>query len=202
MNNYKAVPKEEWKDIDGYEGLYMVSSYGRIKSIPRKGTKGCIIRPSFSGSGYLQTHLCKNKISRTFQVHRLVAVHFISNPKCLPEVNHKDEVKTNNCVWNLEFCTRAYNENYGTKIERSVKHHNYKESSIKSALHHNYKEVGRKLSKPVLQMAEDWNVIKKWESLQEVSRTLNYSCGNISMVCNGKKEKAYGFRWMFEANYK
>lgn len=191
------LQKEEWKAVVGYEGLYEISSFGRVRSVPRKGTNGGIIRPSFSNSGYLQTHLFKNGKEKTFQVHRLVATHFIENVNNLPEVNHKDENKTNNCVWNLEFCTRTYNENYGTKKERSTKNHNYKESSIKSALHHDYKEVGRKLSKPIIQKDMDGNEVRRWASNQEIKRTLNYSCGNISMVCNGKKPSAYGYIWEF-----
>ena len=192
------LQQEEWKPIMGYEGLYEISSLGRVRSLPRQGTKGGIIRPSLSSSGYLQTHLTKNGKEKTFQVHRLVAIHFIENENNLPEVNHKDEDKTNNCVWNLEFCTRKYNENYGTKRERCVKNHNYKESSIKSALHHDYKEVGRKLSKPIIQKDMEGNEIRRWPSNQEIRRTLNYACGSISMACNGKKPSAYGYIWEFE----
>lgn len=192
-------PTEEWKDILGYEGYYQISSYGNVYSIPRNKTKGGLIKPSFSTSGYLITHLSKNGVVKTFQIHRLVAEHFLENPDSLPEVNHKDECKTNNCVWNLEFCTRKYNQNYGTAIQRNVQSHNYKESAIKSARNHDYAEVGREQSKPVLQFSDaDGSFIKRWDSIRQIKRELGYSCGNISSACNGKIKRVYGSRWIFE----
>ena len=194
---FDEIPDEEWKDINGYNGLYQISTYGRVKSYHRRGTKGVYIRPSLSSSGYLQVHLCKNRVSRTFQIHILVALHFIENKDDLPEVNHKDECKTNNAVWNLEFCTRKYNQNYGTAIQRSVKSHDYKTSAIKSAMHHDYKEVARKESKPVVQLDGEDNVIMIWDSVREVSRQLNCSPSLISCACRGINKTALGFRWKF-----
>lgn len=190
--------EEVWKDIDGYEGLYQVSSYGRVRSLHRKGTDGRIISPSYSSSGYLQIHLCKNGIQKTYQIHRIVAAHFLENENNLPEVNHKDEVKTNNRAENLEYCTRIYNVRYGTAIQRMAEAHNYKESAKKSAMHHDYKEVARKQSKPVLQLDKNGTLIKRWDSLRQVSRVLGYSCGNISSACNGKIKSVYGCKWQFE----
>lgn len=192
------LPKEEWVDIRGYEGLYMVSSYGRIYSVPRRHTNGGIIKPSYSGSGYLQTHLCKNGVTKTFQVHRIVAEHFLDNQLQLPEVNHKDENKSNNCVWNLEFCTRDYNQNYGTAIQRAALSHDYSKSSIKSAMHRDYKEVARKQARALIQYSEDGTIVKRWDSLREAARELGYSCGWLSSACNGVSKKAYGYFWKFE----
>lgn len=191
-------PIEEWKDIHGYEGMYKISSYGRVYSAPRRGSKGGFIRPSYSGSGYLSTHLCKNGISCSRHIHRIVAEHFIQNPNQYPEVNHIDESKENNCVWNLEFCTRVYNQNYGTAIERATKSHDYAALSILSAKHHDYKEVGRKQAKPVLQMSRDGHVIRRWDSIREAARQMKCSCGNISSACHGKIKTVSGYRWEFE----
>ena len=115
---------EEWKSIPGYEGLYEVSSYGRVKSLERyKSNNGGIqlikekiLKPHNTKKGYLTVQF-SNKI---FKVHRLVAEAFIPNPDNLPMVNHKDEDKTNNNVDNLEWCTAKYNSNYGTAIERMI----------------------------------------------------------------------------------
>ena len=115
---------EEWKSIPGYEGLYEVSSYGRVKSLERyKSNNGGIqlikekiLKPHNTKKGYLTVQF-HNKI---FKVHRLVAQAFIPNPDNLPMVNHKDEDKTNNNVDNLEWCTAKYNSNYGTSIERMI----------------------------------------------------------------------------------
>lgn len=194
---YSPIPLEVWRDIEGYEGLYQVSSYGRIYSFHRTNTKGGFIRQSFSGSGYLQAHLCKNGKKKSFLTHRLVAKAFLPNPNNCLEVNHKDERKTNNCVWNLEYCTKKYNENYGTKRFRAAAHHDYKASAIKSAAHHDYKEVGRKLAKPIIQFDKQGNIVKLWESGQEIKRQLGYSCGNISAACRGKHKSVYGYIWKF-----
>lgn len=188
---------EEWKPIIGYEGLYEVSTYGRIRSLPRKGSKGGIVKPSLSGSGYLQTHLCKDGVSKTFQIHRLVAMHFLDNANDYPEVNHIDECKTNNHVSNLEYCTRLQNVRHGTGIGRMAKAHNYKESAIKSARNHDYKEVARKQSKRVAQIGMDGKVIKIWESVREASKGMRCSSSQISNVCNEKTHTAHGFIWQF-----
>lgn len=101
---------EEWKDIEGYEGLYQVSNLGRIKSLAR-----VIIRSDSKPNpinekilkygmnrGYCAVVLCKDGKKKMYKVHRLVAMAFLSNHYNLPEVNHKDENKKNNCVDNLE----------------------------------------------------------------------------------------------------
>ena len=121
---------EEWRPIEGYEGLYEVSNTGQVRSLDRyvktcyeayKLHKGKILSPAKDKNGYLKVHLCCNGKHNIIRVHRLVALTFLPNPDNLPEVNHKDEVKTNNNVDNLEWCDRKYNNNYGTKIERQKK---------------------------------------------------------------------------------
>ena len=122
----KNLPGEEWKDIKGYEGLYQVSNKGRIKALSKTTT----IRSNnnLNGSkitrdekihhcqlqkdGYIRTQLYKDNKRSTVKVHRLVAEAFLPNPDNLPQVNHKDEDKTNNRVENLEWCTNEYNINY------------------------------------------------------------------------------------------
>lgn len=111
--------KEVWKDIKGYEGEYKVSNYGRVKSL--KNHKEKILKQWKNNKGYLNIALYKNKKSKMYRVHRLVALAFIPNPENLPEVNHKDEIKENNHVDNLEWCDRKYNMNYGTVRERLSK---------------------------------------------------------------------------------
>ena len=99
---------EEWRDVPGYEGLYEVSDWGRVKNIKT----GRILKPANNGWGYLFVVLCKNGIKTAAKIHRLVAYAFIPNPQNLPQINHRDEDKTNNSVDNLEWCTCEYNNNY------------------------------------------------------------------------------------------
>lgn len=99
---------EIWKDIEGYNGFYQVSSCGRVRS------KNKILKPQKNGRGYYRVGLK----GRLFFVHRLVAKHFVDNPNGYPLVNHKDENKTNNCADNLEWCTNLYNIHYGSANEK------------------------------------------------------------------------------------
>ena len=118
---------EEWRSIPGYEGLYEVSSYGRVKSLEisyvRKDGRmyhkpEIILSPKNNGKGYFTICLYKNKTHKYYLIHRLVAQIFIPNPDNLPEVNHRDEDKTNNRVDNLEFCDHKYNVNYKGVLKR------------------------------------------------------------------------------------
>lgn len=110
---------EIWRQIPGYEGFYEVSSFGRVRNVK----SGKILRPGLHHSGYLNCVLSVNGNKNTFVIHRLVAQAFIPNPLGLPQVNHKDEDKTNNNVDNLEWCTAKYNVNYGT-IKNRVRNTN------------------------------------------------------------------------------
>lgn len=124
---------EIWKDINNYEGLYQVSTLGRIKSLRRvirysdgrhKLISERILSPEICKStGYLYVNLSKSGKSKHCTVHRLVAEAFIPNIENLPQINHLDEDRSNNVVENLEWCTCKHNSNYGK--------HNEKMSAIK-----------------------------------------------------------------------
>ena len=94
--------KEIWKPVVGYEDYYSISNTGRVLSVPRKGTKGGIIKPIVDRKGYLYVNLRKQGTRKIGKVHRIVAKAFIPNPQSLPEVNHKDEnkktTKTRGCI--------------------------------------------------------------------------------------------------------
>lgn len=117
---------EIWKDIKGYESLYQVSNLGRVKSLARKVIKKNyvsfkkerILKQQTDRYGYKKVILQRNYQIKTFSIHRLVAEAFLENPYNLPQINHKDENKENNCVLNLEYCDSKYNNNYGTRNKR------------------------------------------------------------------------------------
>lgn len=105
---------EEWKDIKGYEGKYMVSNLGRVKSLKDShgNDRDKILKLIKHKSGYLQVVLSLNSKCKIFKVHRLVAKSYIPNPNNLPVINHKDENKLNNSAQNLEWCSAKYNTRY------------------------------------------------------------------------------------------
>lgn len=116
---------EEWRDIKGYEGLYQISNLGRVKSLNRvvicsNGTshkiKEKILKNGYMTSGYLFVVLRKDDKSKNHSIHRLVAKAFIPNPKNCTDVNHIDGNKQNNCLYNLEWCTRSENLKHAVNI--------------------------------------------------------------------------------------
>ena len=175
---------EIWKDIPDFEGLYQVSNLGNVKSLIgwNKKTKQYEKRKKILlpvNGEYKKVCLSKDKKKKTMSVHRIVANVFIPNPNNLPQVNHKDENKYNNCVDNLEWCTHKYNMNHGTKQDR--------ESIIKTKYH-------------ILQYDLDDNLIKEWFNLREIEKNTNYKKSNIQHCCANKAKTAYGYKWKYLAN--
>ena len=171
--------KEEWRDINGYEGYYQVSNLGKIWS---KKTNRILSHHSDSNTGYCRLILRRNGKNIGCLVHRLVAEAFIDNPYNKPEVNHLDEDKTNNNMANLEWCTKLENENWGTKRERCVKNTNYE-------------LIAEQNRKPVNQYTLDGILIRTWRTANDCKRKLGYDNSSIAKCCNGKLKTAYGYRW-------
>lgn len=132
----KDAMEERWTDIPGYEGMYQASTSGKIRSVDRKilrsdgimyEHKGKNLKPCINASGYLALSLRKNGSAKSYLVSRLVAMTFIENPENLPEVNHKNEIKTDNNITNLEWIGRKENCNYGS---RNYRHSLYMRNAI------------------------------------------------------------------------
>ena len=153
------------KDVVGYEGLYAVTSCGKIWSYRRQK----FLEPSTNKKGYFQVVLYKNGKPKTHKVHRIVAEAYIPNLDNLPQINHKDENKTNNCLQNLEWCDAKYNNNYGTRNE--------------------------KLKKPILQFDLNGDFIREWSSATDVGREVK---SNICRCLNGRRPTAYGSIWKYK----
>jgi len=107
----ESVVEEEWRPIVGYEGLYEVSNLGRVKGLKC----GKILKPSPNKNGYLCLHLY-NKGRNRFRVHRLVLLTFLPIDE-IKEVNHKNHIKTDNRLCNLEWCSRSENVRFQNKRE-------------------------------------------------------------------------------------
>lgn len=182
---------EQWRDIPELKGLYQVSSYGRVRSLPRVIKNynddtfllpSTIIKQQKSKDGYLAVCLYCNGIRKNYSVHRLVALAFISNPLNLSEVNHKDEIKTHNVPSNLEWCTKAYNTRYGTRTFRT--------------------------SKPVDMYDLKGNYVKTFLSIRKASEETGIPTANIRNCAKGsilkdskgneyKVKTAGGYQWKF-----
>lgn len=118
MSNYKNLDiydlaGETWRDINKYEGKYQISNKGRIKSLPRSwDSKRCIVtikgrirKQRLSGDGYLVVKIG----GKLFRMHRLIAEAFIPNPENKPVINHKNGIRCDNDLENLEWCTQQEN---------------------------------------------------------------------------------------------
>lgn len=159
-------------------GLYEISNLGRVKSLPKiincwngfstiAYTMPEKILTQRKRGDYLAIGLTKDGKQSTFSVHRLVAEAFIPNQKFLPCINHKDENKTNNCVSNLEWCSYAYNNSYGSRTKRTCK--------------------------PVLCI--ETGII--YESTVQAGKLTGVNRVHITNCCNNKKLSAGGYHWKY-----
>lgn len=185
--------QEIWRDIDGFGGCYQVSNLGRLRSVDRtvKGNKsnyirrGKILSPKTHRNGYLCVVLCKDRKQKMYYIHRLVASAFIPNPDNLPQVNHKDEDKSNNRVENLEWCSAKYNTNYGSANDRRCE-------SLKKR-NNNYNIGIPKVRRKVL--CVETGII--YNSLKSVNIQLGLHRHRISQCCKGIRNTCGGYHWRF-----
>ena len=186
---------EEWKDIEGYEGLYMVSNFGRVKSLERmiyfkdgryRKTKDRIIHQQVN-FGYFIVKIHYNSKEDTRFAHRLVAEAFIPNPENKRTVNHKKGIKTDNRVWLLEWNTHKENSEHAFKV-----------LGVKVKPHEGVKGFKNKRSKPIICI----NTKEIFGSIGEAALSLGIKNEkSISDVINGKCKTAKGLTFMLLSNY-
>ena len=164
---------EVWKDIKGFEGEYQISNTGKVKSV--KHGKELILKPYKDKDGYPIVGLLKNGERTIRKIHRLVGIHFVPNPDGLLFINHKDETVFNNHVDNLEWCTKSYNNNYGTVNER--------------------KSIAE--GKPVVQKTLQGETIKTYHAAKEAERITGIPRQNIGQCCIGRYNTAGNYKWEY-----
>lgn len=183
---------EEWRPVKGYEGIYEVSSLGRVRSLDRNvpalchktGTirdyfrkgKTLRLRPISTGAGYLVVTLNDNdRKAHNELVHRLVAHAFVPGYFDGADVNHRDENKQNNRADNLEWCDRQYNINYGTGKWRRRK---FNERAVE-------------------QLTADGQHIATYKNMSDAARAVGCDPSTIGDVCRCKRQTAKGYRWRY-----
>lgn len=181
-----SMAAEEWRDIEGYEGLYQVSDFGRVRSLdrmvdgpqgPRK-IKGKLIKLRNHGAGYKMANLWKDNDYKITYVHALVASAFIPNPSKKLEVNHIDGDKANNHVENLEWCTSKENKIHA------------RDTGLMDKMIISY-------SKPVI-MSLGGVDLAVFASAHEAQKATNISNASVNKCCHGKRNHAGGYQWRFK----
>lgn len=180
------------KEIKGYEGLYVITSSGKVISLgngksTNPGTKRIRqLKTQIKSNGYQQVKLSKNGRSKYFTVHRLVATHFLVDQPGKKEVNHKDGNKLNNHVNNLEWVNSSENQKH----------------AFKTGLQKPVKGAENKQSKKVVQMDLTGRVLKTWDSLGQLKRNTGFNTYGIIKCCKGQKKykTAYGYKWKYHEN--
>lgn len=176
---------EIWRDIKDYEGLYQVSNLGRVKSLTHKNEtrrfEGKILKPHYNLKGYQKVGLYNgtHRSKKQVLVSRLVASAFIPNPLNLPCVNHRDEVKDNNVLTNLEWCTYSYNNSYGTKPQVMSEH----------------------MSKPIIQIKpinkHTGLITNIYASANIAAKENNYDVTGIRHCASKDTNTSYGYKWRY-----
>jgi len=186
---------EEWRDVVGWNN-YLVSSYGRIVSkfytyehdgkIYHKNAS--ILKPTHNGGkpGYLTVMLSEGKHHRKrISVHRIVAIAFIPNPQNLPVINHKDENSFNNCANNLEWCTQAYNNAYGSHRSRAAEKMRYSAPNRRE----------------VVQLTVSGKLLAKYDSIAFASDATGINRTTIDGAILHNHITKKQFRWMYLSDY-
>lgn len=192
---------EEWRPIEGANGRFLVSSFGRIKSAPRVDSQGraagnrILSLKKRDKDGYVVSQLQYKNKRLYIKVHREVAKAFISNPENKPQVDHINGVRDDNRVENLRWVTTKENNNNPISVERNRLAQTGKKMSKESSL----KKRAAMPKKPVLQYSLDGALLARYEAVADAGKSLGDKnlCGRIVNCCKGRSKTAGGFVWRY-----
>lgn len=188
---------EVWKAVKGYEGLYEASTEGRVRSLDRKVNtnirfndnrivKGRVLKPHIKQNGYYVVSLCKNGTIAEVSVHRLIAETFIPNPKQVRVVNHKNGIKTDNRVDNLEWMTYKENHWHARETGLLTEIGRYQCKRVRCV------ETGQEFDSAV--EAADWLLSISCPRVKAKDRRTIGK--NIRQCIGGHSPRAYGYHWV------
>ena len=169
----------KWKNIEGFKS-YQISDTGLVKSLPKRGNKSnfLILKESDNGKGYKKVGLNEDGKFKQFYIHRLVAKAFIPNPENKKTVNHKNGIKHDNRVENLEWNTYSENNFHSVNV--------LKRKSTKN---------NPKVCKPAAKLDDDGNVLEIYPSTREADRANGIN--GVFRVCKGKRLTCGGYKWKY-----
>lgn len=185
-----SLEGEIWKDVVGYEGLYMVSSLGRVVSLSKRNgvsyRQPFIMKPAIGKrGGYLHIVLCVNNIKKDMKIHRIVAQAFIDNPNNYPHIDHINTNRLDNTKENLRWCTRSMNRSNPISAKRWSEARTGKSNTARS--------------KPVVQLQNGIKV-SVFSSQREASK-IGFNQSDISACCRGAERSHKGYQWMYLSDY-
>lgn len=171
-----------WKEVKGYENLYIVNDIGEIKSVARKGTKGTVLKQDINKNGYKTVTLSKDGKRKTLLVHRVVFYSFYPHTSNDLQINHKNENTLDNNLSNLEAITQLENLNYGTRNKRISKSNT------------NRTDCSKKIMCKIYLTDE---IVGEFDSTKEVERVLGVNHSHVSKCCKGKYKQCNGYKFEY-----
>ena len=192
--------REIWKDIEGYEGFYQISSTSKVRSLDRfdaigRFIKGKILSPKLDKDGYYCISLSKNGVGKSFKLHRLVAAHFLPNIENKPCIDHINCIRTDNVVWLNQDGSVNYDKTNLRWVTQKENVNNPLSKSKYNPPHKNGYENPN--AKQILQFSKEGILIKKWGCMKDAADSLNINYINISKCCRGIQKQTNGSRWEY-----